>query len=175
MSALLLAVIALASVPADGSTAALEIHRFTGTWYELARYDHFFERGCEGVTATYTLDSRGELRIISQCLKGGLNGRRKEVEVKAWAPDAKEPGKLKVQFLWPFTSDYWFLEIDPDYRWALVGDATKGTCWIWSRTPKVDEAEYALLLEKLKGRGYDLRKLLRVQQPQQNETPSQSK
>ena len=154
--------VALAAAPLE--TASIDVERYLGTWYEIARYDHFFERDCVGVTATYSRLEGNDLRVINQCVKGTLEGPQKKVSGKAWIPDAKETGKLKVQFFWPFSGHYWILEVAPDYSWALVGDPDRKSCWILSRTPQVDEALYATLTQKLKDRGFEPDKLLRVAQ-----------
>lgn len=160
-----LAALFLFSASPGAETASLDLNRYTGIWYEVARFDHFFERGCAGVTATYFRREDGTLRVVNRCLKGGLTGEEKTIEGKAWVPEASEPGKLKVQFFWPFRSDYWVLEVDAEYQWALVGDPTKSTCWILSRTPNPGEELLQLLRGKLKARGYAVEKLLRVEQP----------
>lgn len=171
MTAALLALLAAAPssvVERDGTweTSAsreLDVERYLGTWYELARYDHFFERGCASVTATYSKLEGGDLRVINQCRKGSPDGAQKRVSGKAWAPERTQPGKLKVQFFWPFAGDYWVLEVARDYSWALVGDPTRQSCWILSRTPQMDDALYAQLLERLQAYGFDPSKLLRVE------------
>lgn len=145
-------------------TANIELSRYLGTWYEIARFDHFYERNCAGVTATYTKREDGDLKVVNRCIKGGLQGDVKKVEGKAWVPDPSQPGKLKVQFFWPFRGDYWVLEVAPDYSWALVGDPEKKSCWILSRTPALPQPLYDSLLEKLKARGYDTEKLIKVEQ-----------
>lgn len=160
---LLLAAALFAAPAPPATTANLDLGRYLGKWYELARYDHFFERGCAGVTATYAVEG-DHLRVENTCLKGGLDGPRKSIRGKAWVPDRRAPGKLKVQFFWPFSADYWVLEVADDYAWALVGDGDREHCWILGRSPVMEEALYARLVEKLRARGYDPRKLIRVPQ-----------
>jgi apolipoprotein D and lipocalin family protein len=145
-------------------TAPLELERYLGTWYELARFDNFFERGCVGVSATYTKRPDGDVHVENRCVKETLEGKRSSVEGKAWVVDPKEPGKLKVQFFWPFSGPYWVLEVAPDYSWALVGHPKKSSCWVFSRTPSMAPALYAQLVEKLRARGYDTTKLLKTPQ-----------
>lgn len=157
----LVAALALAAAP---TTVQLDLQRFLGTWYELARFDVFYERGCVGVTATYSLKEDGELDVLNRCLKDSLDGEEKLITGKAWVPDPKAPGKLKVQFFWPFSGDYWVLAVAPDYSWAVVGNKKRTAAWLFSRTPKVDDGLYASLVAKLTEQGYDPAKLQRTPQ-----------
>ncbi|MEW5741326.1 MAG: lipocalin family protein [Myxococcota bacterium] len=158
----LAAALALAQAPATPETAPLDLERYLGTWYEIARFDSFFQRGCWASSANYSKRDDGELRVINLCHEDSPKGKLKRAEGKAWVVDPKEPGKLAVQFLWPFSGPYWVLEVAPDYSWALVGHPKKSSCWVMSRTPKMDEALYAQLVKKLEARGYDTSKLLRA-------------
>jgi apolipoprotein D and lipocalin family protein len=160
----LLLSLALAQQPVP-DTAAVELRSYLGTWYELARFDSFFQRGCVASTATYSLRDDGEVRVINRCRDGALDGKLKEIEGKAWVPDPAQSGKLKVQFFWPFSAPYWVLEVGPDYAWALVGHPDKKLCWVLSRTPHVDEALYQQLVGRLAARGYDVARLQRTTQP----------
>jgi lipocalin len=87
------------------------------------------------------------------------DGKVSTIQGKAWVPDAKEPGKLKVQFFWPFSSDYWVHAVGPNYEWALVGNAKRSNAWILSRTPTLDPRTYDELEEKFRTFGYDPSKL----------------
>jgi apolipoprotein D and lipocalin family protein len=156
----LVAGLALAQAPAP-ETADLDLSRYLGTWHEVARFDSFFQRGCHATTASYSLRDDGELRVINLCHDGSPTGKLKRAEGKAWVEDPKTPGKLKVQFFWPFSGPYWVLEVAPDYSWALIGHPKKTSCWVLSRTPTMDEALYASLVKKLDARGYDTAKLVR--------------
>jgi apolipoprotein D and lipocalin family protein len=154
--------VALAQAPAAlPDTAPLDLERYAGTWYELARFDSIFQKGCVASTATYSRREDGNLKVINRCHDGVPDGKLKEIEGKAWVEDPQVPGKLRVQFFWPFSGRYWVLEVAPDYAWALVGHPDKTRCWVFSRTPKVDEAVYQSLVEKLRARGYDVAKLVR--------------
>ena len=160
--ALVLATAAFADEP---ETAPLDIEKFLGvTRYEIARYDNFFQRGCVGTTSVYTRSANGEIAVRNRCRKGQLDGSESVVSGKAWVPDAKVPGKWKIQFFWPFTADLWLLDVAPDYSWALLGNAKKSSCWVLSVTTTMDEALYETLAGKLKVRGYDPTRLIKVLQ-----------
>ncbi len=156
MLSLLLA-ISLTQTP---DTVALDLERYLGTWYEIARFDSFFQRGCVASSATYSKDG-DDVKIVNTCYVDSLAGKFKRIEGKAWVPDAKEPGKLKVQFFWPFSGPYWVIDVAPDYSWALIGHPEKKSCWVFSRTPTMDDALYDALVGKLKARGYDVSRLIK--------------
>lgn len=143
----------------------LNISRYLGTWYEIARYNHSFERGLVGVTATYSLLPDGKIRVVNAGYEGTLSGARSEAVGKAKIPDATEPARLKVSFFWFFYADYFVLELDPGYQWAVVGSSSDKYLWILSRTPQIDDGLYRTLLEKITSRGYDVSKLIKVEQP----------
>ncbi len=155
-----------AAAPAE--TAPLDLEKFQGRWFEIARFDTFFQKGCVGTTSTYSKgDAPGELKVINRCFEDRLDGEPKRIEGTLWTPDPKSPGKLKIRFVWPFSSDFWVLDVAPDYTWALVGDPKKERCWIFQRSPQMDEALYQQLVGKLKARGFDTSKLIRVAQPKE--------
>ena len=143
----------------------LDIERYLGRWYEIARYDHKFERGLEGVTATYSYREDGKIKVLNAGFQDSLDGPRSEAVGKAKIPDPEVPAKLKVSFFWFFYGDYYVLELDKNYQWALVGSSVDKYLWILSRTPRMEETLYKDLLEKLMKRGYDVEKLIKVQQP----------
>lgn len=135
-----------------------EIEKFVGKWYELARYDHFFERDMTNVTADYTLLEDGKIRVVNSGIK---NGRKKEIVGKAKYPDPqKHPGKLAVSFFLWFYSDYYVLYVDDDYRHIIIGSSSDKYLWIMSRTPSISNAEFDTLLQIVKNRGYDTSKLI---------------
>ncbi|GAB4327422.1 MAG: hypothetical protein Kow00127_20150 [Bacteroidales bacterium] len=142
----------------------LDINRYLGTWYEIARYDHRFERGLVGVTATYSMRSDGKIKVLNRGYKKSLDGELSEATGKAKIPDPKNPAKLKVSFFWIFYGDYYVLELDENYQWAVIGSSSDKYLWILSRTPKLDENLYNSILEKIKDRGYDITQLIQVPQ-----------
>jgi lipocalin len=140
----------------------LDLQRYLGTWYEIARFDHRFERGLVGVTATYSIRADGKIRVLNQGYKNTLDGTLSIAEGKAKLTG--EPGKLKVSFFWIFYADYLVMELDENYQWALIGSTSDKYLWILSRTPKLDESTKNLILEKARTRGYDTSKLIWVEQ-----------
>ncbi|MDA3929794.1 MAG: lipocalin family protein [Prolixibacteraceae bacterium] len=142
----------------------LDIDRYLGQWYEISRFDHKFERGLVGVTATYSYRKDGKLKVVNSGYKETLNGQKSEAIGKAKIPNLNEPSKLKVSFFWFFYGDYYVLDLDENYQWAIIGSSSDNYLWILSRTPQIDEELYHNLLKKLTIRGYDITKLILVDQ-----------
>jgi len=140
----------------------LNIQRYLGTWYEIARFDHRFERGLVGVTATYSMRDDGKIKVLNQGYKNSLDGELSAAEGKAKLTD--QPGKLKVSFFWIFYGDYLVMELDENYQWVLIGSSSDKYLWILSRTPKLDDNVKNLILHKAEKRGYDTSKLIWVEQ-----------
>lgn len=140
----------------------LNIQKYLGTWYEIARFDHSFERNLQGVTATYSIREDGKIRVLNQGYKDSVEGELSRAEGKAKI--TSESGKLKVSFFWIFYADYLILELDEDYEWALIGSSSDKYLWILSRTPKLKNDDLNLILEKASQRGYDTSKLIWVEQ-----------
>ncbi len=147
----------------DTSTVKeLNLQRYLGTWYEIARFDHKFERGLQGVTATYSIRDDGKIKVLNQGYENTLDGKLSVAEGKAKLTD--EPGKLKVSFFWIFYADYLILELGENYQWALIGSKSDKYLWILSRTPKLEEDLKNRILQKAEKRGYDTSKLIWVEQ-----------
>lgn len=143
----------------------LDIERYLGNWYEIARFDHKFERGLVGVTANYSLRDDGKIKVINSGFKNTLDGKFSEAIGKAKIPNPEnEPSKLKVSFFLFFYGDYYVLELDDNYEWAVIGSSSDKYLWILSRTPQIDDELYKQLLSKLTKRGYDITKLIKVEQ-----------
>ena len=141
-----------------------DIERYLGTWYEIARYDHKFERGLVGVTATYSFRDDGKIKVLNSGFEESLNGKRSEAIGKAKIPNPDEPAKLKVSFFWFFYADYFVLELGENYQWAAIGSSSDNYLWILSRTPQMEESLYYELLNNLNNRGYDINKLIKIEQ-----------
>ncbi|WP_347839327.1 lipocalin family protein [uncultured Draconibacterium sp.] len=143
----------------------LDLAKYLGTWYEIARFDHRFERGLVGVTANYAIRPDGKIKVVNSGYKQALDGEYTEAIGKAKIPDpVNEPAKLKVSFFWIFYADYYVLELDDDYEWAVIGSSSDKYLWILSRSPRLEEAVYDELLQRIEHRGYDTSKLIQVEQ-----------
>ena len=139
-----------------------DLDRYLGTWYELARFDHSFERGMENVTADYSLRDDGMVEVINS---GWKNGKLKVAEGKAKQPKPlTDPGQLEVSFFLFFYSDYNILMLDDNYQVALVGSKSPDYLWILSREPVQSDAVLDLVINEAENRGYDTSQLIWVDQ-----------
>lgn len=145
---------------------SLDINRYMGLWYEIARYENYFEHGLVDVTATYTLRPNGIIRVENRgCKRKSPYDICKTINGHAKMPDPQQPGKLKVSFFLNFYSDYYVLELDEEnYNYALVGSSTDKYLWILSRTPQLPEDIKKKLVSAAERRGYDTKRLLWIEQ-----------
>ena len=142
----------------------VDLERYLGTWYEIASYPQFFQEGCTGTTATYTLRSDGEIDVLNKCRKGSLDGPVDVAEGRARIVDRETNAKLEVSFFGPFWGDYWIIDLGPNYEYAVVGHPSRDYLWILSRTPTLAENTYDKILSRLEDKGYPLEPLQKTQQ-----------
>jgi apolipoprotein D and lipocalin family protein len=140
---------------------AVEVDRYLGKWYELARYEAGFQKDCEAVTADYTLTAPDQIKVVNQCRRGALDGKLTVANGKAKIIAGSNNAKLKVSFFGPFYGDYWVLDRADDYSWAIVGEPSGRYLWLLSRTAKPGDAALNKLTERAAALGYDT-KLLRI-------------
>ena len=141
----------------NAPAAALDVNRYLGEWYEIARFDHSFERGIEQAKANYTLNEDGAIKVVNSGVK---NGKAKTAVGKGKRTDT--PALLRVSFFGPFYADYRVMMIDANYTYALVGSGGADYLWILSRTPTLAVDAKSALLAEAKRRGYDTEKLIWV-------------
>ena len=143
---------------------AVDLSRYVGQWYEIARLPNRFQKKCAGsVTANYTLRADGNIQVVNRCRKA--SGEFTNAKGKAKVVDKKTNAKLKVTFFWPFYGKYWILDLGPNYEYAVVGEPGRNYLWILSRTPQIDEALYQQLLAKMQARGFDTTRMIRTAHP----------
>ena len=138
---------------------AVDLNRYLGKWYEIASYPAWFQKGCTGSTAEYSLLPDGKIQVINRCRKGSLDGPLKESKGKAEIVDTVTNAKLKVWFFWPFKGNYWIIDLDEYYQWVVVGEPSRKYLWVLSRTPTMDEGLYRQITKTLPQKGYDPEKL----------------
>jgi len=142
----------------------VDLTRYTGRWYEIARYDQSFERGCEVSTADYNLDADGKISVVNTCRQA--DGRLRSISGKAVVVDPLTNAKLKISFYGPFyIGNYWILDHDEDYQWAIVGESSGRYLWLLNRTAEPGEEEITALVERAGELGYDVSMLMRTVQP----------
>ncbi|QYF96162.1 lipocalin family protein [Massilia sp. PAMC28688] len=138
--------------------------RYQGKWYEIARFDHRFERGLSNVTADYRARDDGGIKVINRGYKDEKS-EWTQSEGKAYFVESPDIGYLKVSFFGPFYGSYVVMDLDREnYSWSLVTGNDKDYLWILSRTPTMDEATKKRLVDKAQALGYDTSKLIWVDQ-----------
>ena len=152
---------------------SVDLPRYAGLWYEIARLPNKFQDECVGdVTATYTLSDDGTIEVVNRCRKE--NGETTEATGRARRAGDDEPNaKLKVRFapailsFLPFVwGDYWIIDLAPDYGYAVVGEPGRKYLWVLARTPRIDETLFQEILGRARAQGYDLSALIRTHQSQ---------
>ena len=163
LAAMMFPVLSSAQEPYDNSPISnFDLSKYLGTWYEIARFDHSFERGMDNVTAEYILRDDGKVDVLNS---GWKNGRFKTAEGKAKQPDpVTNPAHLMVSFFLFFYSDYNVMMLDKNYQVALVGSESPDYLWILSRKPVQPDAVLDHIVEEAESRGYDTSKLIWVDQ-----------
>lgn len=142
----------------------VDLKRYMGLWYEIARYDNSFQRGLVAVTAEYTLREDGTVGVENIGRVKKFEGREKLLRGTAWVK-CEHNTKLTVQFLWPFTAPYWIIDLDEDYQWAVVGQPSRQYLWILSRTKQMDPETLEGILKRLRAQSYDPSLLKMTPQP----------
>lgn len=133
----------------------VELERYAGTWYEVARYPHRFQEGCYASRATYLLREDGRLDVRNECREGSPDGEVRSVEGVAKVVDPTTNAKLRVSFFRPFYGDYWIIDLGPAYEYAVVGHPSRKYLWVLSRTPSLPEPIYRGIETRLSRLGYD--------------------
>ena len=154
---------ALPEGSANAPVPALDLERYAGRWHEVARLPMFFQRKCLGdTTATYTSRADGSIEVRNACRTedGGI-------ESTGAARRAGDGGALEVRFApdwlgWASVvwADYWVVDLDPEYRWAVVGGPKQGAMWVLSREPTLDPALFERIRQRAEARGYRLAELV---------------
>jgi len=152
-----------------GSKASLQtvpnvdLTRYVGRWYEIARYPAWFEKDCASdVTATYTALPSGKIEVLNECRQA--DGQVKRSKGTARVVDKRTNAKLKVTFFWPFSGNYWIIDLAPDYSYAVVGEPDRRYLWILSRSSQLTESVYGQIVTRVRELGYDPSGLTKTRQ-----------
>ena len=150
------------------TVASVELDRYLGKWYEIARYPNSFERNCQGVTAEYSIRPDGNIGVLNTCRADTPDGKARTAEGRARIVEGSNNSKLRVKFapVWvPFAEgDYWILHLEADYSAALVGDPSGKYLWILGREKALEPYVLAKIKDRADALGYDVSKLEMVAQ-----------
>ena len=153
--------------PGVKAVSPFDLQRYQGRWYELARLDHSFERGMTDVSATYTPQADGSVRVVNRGF-AAASGQWREAVGKALFTGAPTTGSLKVSFFGPFYGGYHVAALDPDYRWALVLGPDTSYCWILARDKQLDAAQRDAIVARAQALGVDTHALIWVTHKRQD-------
>lgn len=149
--AIMFSVFSCSKAPLD-TVPNVDIEKYSGTWYEIARLPNSFEKGLKCVTATYSLKENGKIKVENRGVKA--DGKVSDIEGTAWQSDGEYPGRLKVRFFWPFSGNYYIMKLADDYSYSLVGSPSRKFLWILSRSKSISEETKSELLQYAKDRGF---------------------
>ena len=162
----LCALTASAQAPAPlGTVASVDVPRYMGTWYEIAKYPNWFQKKCASSTsATYSLQTDGQVQVLNRCKTA--NGEWSEALGQARQIGRANSPRLQVRFAPAWLSfiplvwgNYWIIDLDPQYQWVVVSEPSREYLWVLSRTPELPAATYQSLLDKLAANGFDLQRI----------------
>ena len=143
--------------------ASVDIARYMGVWYEIAKFPQFFQQGLVGVTAEYTLENDGRVRVFNRGYRDTLDGEESSILGYATVVDSATNAKLQVRFdPFPaslFAGDYWIIEVGENYEYAVVSNPDRSTLWILSRTPAMEDDLYQAIVGRLSEDGFDTDRL----------------
>ncbi len=133
----------------------VDLQKYLGRWYEIARYEARFQRDCEAVAADYSLRPDGQIGVVNSCRRKTLDAPVDSVEGRAYVVEGSRNAKLRVSFFWPFYGNYWILDRGDDYEWAIVGEPSGRYLWLLFRTPHPPEAVQQAVKARAAEMGYE--------------------
>jgi apolipoprotein D and lipocalin family protein len=144
---------------------SVDVPRYMGTWYEIAKYPNWFQKKCVSSTsATYSLQADGQVQVLNRCKTA--NGEWSEALGQARQIGRANSPRLQVRFAPAWLSfiplvwgNYWIIDLDPQYQWVVVSEPSREYLWVLSRTPELSAATYQSLLDKLAANGFDLQRI----------------
>lgn len=143
------------------TVGAVDLQRYAGTWYEIARLPNRFQSMCASDVRAHYAPEDGAIAVVNSCRTG--DGKLEQAKGVAHVVAGSGGGKLRVSFFRPFYGDYWILALDPDYRWVLVGEPARRYAWVLARTPELDDATLARLLARADALGFARQAFVRTQ------------
>jgi len=164
----------LVGAPPLQTVQHVDVERYMGTWYEIARTPNPFQEGCTGTTATYELEADGDVKVYNRCYQGTLDGEVDDATGHAYVADTSTNAKFRVTFFWPFYGDYWIVALDEqDYQWVVVSEPDRDYVWLLARSPQIDDALYQDLLARMEEMQLPVDQLMLTKQ-REAEAPSQA-
>jgi lipocalin len=142
----------------------VDISKYAGVWYEIAKLPNRFEKGLDCITATYTQKENGKIEVLNKGQKIKDKPQFKNIKGTAWVPNPDYQGRLKVSFFRPFSGDYYIIALDENYQYALVGSPSRKYLWVLSKNKDLKDSIYDELLKIAASNGFDVGNVVKVNQ-----------
>lgn len=146
------------------TVAHVDIDKYLGKWYEIARLPNNFEKGLICCTAEYSLREDGKIKVLNSGHKESNPEKIESATGKAWIPNESITSQLKVQFFWPFKGDYYIFHLDDDYQYVLVGAPNRKYLWLLSRKAFIEDSLYNHLLQVAKDNSFNVSTIYKTPQ-----------
>ncbi len=143
----------------------VDLQRYLGTWYVIANIPYWLENGKVATADVYSMREDGTMGNQFVFRRDSFTAPEDHWDGYAWVIDGTGNAEWRVRFIWPFSATYLVIDLDPDYRWAVVGHPSRDLFWILSRTRQLPDATYAAILERAALQGYDVSRVAKVPQP----------
>ena len=147
------------------TVAHVDLQRYMGQWNVIANIPYLLEKGKVATYDTYSPRADGRMNNVFTFRKGTFDAPEKSWHGVAWVVNPVSNAEWKVRFLWPLATTYLVLELDPDYRWAVVATPGHKLLWVLARERALDAATYAAILQRIQAQGYDVNRVAKVPQP----------
>lgn len=151
--------------PPPRTVPHVDLNRYMGDWYVIANIPYLLEKGKVASYDTYSPRADGRMNNIFTFRKGSLDAPEQSWKGVAWVVNKETNAEWKVQFLWPLRATYLVLELDPDYRWAVVGTPNRKLLWVLARDKRLSDETYAMILKRMTAQGYEASRIFKVPQP----------
>jgi apolipoprotein D and lipocalin family protein len=151
--------------PLTHTVPYVDLNRYLGNWYVIANIPYFLENGKVATFDTYSMRPDGRMNNIFTFRRGTFTAPEESWHGVAWVVNHQSNAEWKVRFIWPFSTTYLVLELDPDYRWAVVATPGHKLLWVLARERSLDDATYAGILQRCAAQGYDVKLITKVPQP----------
>lgn len=151
--------------PPVHTVARVDLNRYMGSWFVIANIPYFLEQGKVATYDSYSMRPDGRMNNVFTFRKKNFSAPEKSWHGVAWVVDKESNAEWKVRFIWPLASTYLVLELDPDYRWAVVATPGHKLLWVLARERSLDEKTYAEILRRIQAQGYDVNRIVKVPQP----------
>lgn len=143
----------------------VDLERYTGRWYVIANIPYFLERGKVASYDTYARRPDGTFTNNFTFRRDTITSPEVTWHGTAKIKNAATNAEWAVQFVWPFTADYLVIDLDPDYRWAVVGHPSRKLLWVLARDRQLPDAIYNAIVQRTASQGYDPTRITKVPQP----------